>query len=128
MKDQLADYNPIESIDPEQWQTLEESDRLDLIIEFHREAGIKVPDMDTHATLHCVIENQVALGEELPIAATLQRLRDEGLDRHDAIHAIASVLANHLYDLVHSDDMSRTHEVFLAEVAALTAEQWRRGV
>ena len=33
---------------------------------------------------HVVVENQVALGEATPVPATLDRLMDEGLDRHDA--------------------------------------------
>jgi hypothetical protein len=117
----------MQAIDPEQWLALEEGDRLDLIYEFHQDAGIEVPDMQTHATLHCVIENQIALGDELPIAATLRRLLEEGLDRHDAIHAIASVLVNHLFDMVHGEDASRAQDIYFAEVAALTAAQWLRG-
>jgi len=127
MKHELTEYNPMVAIDPAQWQALEESDRLDLILAFHQDAGVEIPDIETHATLHCVIENQIALGDELPIAATLQRLLDEGLDRHDAIHAIASVLASHLYDVANSEEPSRTHQDFLDEVASLSAEQWRRG-
>ncbi len=124
MERELAEYNPMEAIDPEQWLALEEGDRLDLIYEFHQDAGIEVPDMQTHATLHCVIENQIALGDELPIAATLRRLLEEGLDRHDAIHAIASVLVNHLFDMVHGEDASRAQDIYFAEVAELTAAQW----
>lgn len=127
MKHELSEYNPMVAIDPAQWQALEESDRLDLILAFHQDAGVEIPDIETHATLHCVIENQIALGDEMPIAATLQRLLGEGLDRHDAIHAIASVLANHLYGVVHDEEPSRTHEVFLNEITSLSAEQWRRG-
>jgi hypothetical protein len=45
-----------------------------------------------HAVMHVIIENQVALGDEVPAQRTLRRLMAEGLDRHQGIHAISSVL------------------------------------
>ena len=116
------------AIDPEQWEALEERHRLELVLEFHQVAGIEVPDMETHALLHCVIENQIAMEGELPVAAALQRLLEDGLDRHDAIHAIASVLANHLHEFFHGEDTARTHDVYFAEISELTAKKWRRGL
>ena len=38
--------------------------------------------------------------DELPVRRTAQRLMSEGLDRHDAIHAIGSVLAGNIHDLM----------------------------
>jgi hypothetical protein len=46
---------------------------------------------------HVIVENQVALGEAYPVQSVLLRLMEEGLDRHDAIHAIGSVLAERLF-------------------------------
>src|SRR5437016_9813537 len=51
-----------------------------------------------------VVENQVALGDEIPVRRTLERLRAEGLDRHDAVHAAGSVLAKRIYDLLRSEE------------------------
>jgi hypothetical protein len=45
------------------------------------------------ATVHVIVENQVALGDAFPAKAVLIRLMNEGLDRHEAIHAIGSVLS-----------------------------------
>ncbi|MGY4511289.1 hypothetical protein [Bradyrhizobium sp. USDA 3650] len=44
-----------------------------------------------HAVIHAVVESQIA-DRELPVRAAAQRLMSEGLDRHEAIHAIRSVL------------------------------------
>lgn len=115
------------AIDPEQWEALDESDRLELVLEFHQVAGIEVPDMETHAVLHCVIENQIAMEGELPVATALQRLLEEGLDRHDAIHAVASVLANHLHEFFHGEDAARTHDDYFAEISELTAKKLQCG-
>jgi hypothetical protein len=40
-----------------------------------------------------IAEDQIALGDEIPARRTLVRLMEEGLDRHEAIHAIDSALA-----------------------------------
>jgi hypothetical protein len=40
-----------------------------------------------------------ALGDETPARRIAQRLIGEWLDRHDAIHAIGMVLAEHIYDV-----------------------------
>jgi hypothetical protein len=52
------------------------------------------PAADAHATIHVVVENQVALGEAVVIDA-LARLRADGLTRLDAVHAVGTVLAGH---------------------------------
>jgi hypothetical protein len=43
-----------------------------------------------------MVEAQIALGDETPASRIAQRLIGEGLDRHDAIHAIGMVLAEHI--------------------------------
>jgi hypothetical protein len=95
-----------------------------VVMEYHQEAGIQLPDEYAHALLHVVVENQIALAEETPVEAVLCRLVDENLDRHDAIHAIASILVNHMHELMYgaldSDD-------YYAELEKLTAEKWLRG-
>jgi len=45
-----------------------------------------------HATLHVIVEAQIALGDETPAGCTGQRLIGEGLDHHDAI-------VEHIYDV-----------------------------
>ena len=52
-----------------------------------------------HAVVHAIVENQLALGEPV-VVATLARLRSDGLDRHEAVHAIGSVLSAHLDSLL----------------------------
>ncbi len=91
-------YDPLKAPDPAGWESLDEQERIALVLAYHRQAGITLPD--AHATIHVIVENQVAMGTKTPVRATLDRLLSEGLDRHDAIHAIGSVLAEHLNDLM----------------------------
>ncbi len=98
-------YDPLTAPDPDTWQAIGEAERIGLVIAHHRAAGAELPNERLHATIHVVIENQVAMGEEIPARATLARLMREGpkhkrLDRHDAIHAVGSVLAGFLHELL----------------------------
>lgn len=67
-------------------------------------------------------------GDQLPVRRTLLRLMGEGLDRHEAIHAIGSVLAGHLNDLLRSRDTLASPEesnaAYFDELERLTAEDW----
>lgn len=79
-------YDPDRKPDAQAWSALDVSERLELVLDYHRCAGLQ--NAKVHAVAHVVVENQVLLGDETPVAATLDRLMQEGLGRHDAIHAI----------------------------------------
>jgi post-segregation antitoxin (ccd killing protein) len=60
----------------------------------------------------------------------MARLTVEGLSRHDALHAIGSVVAQHLYEAMHAkdEDTSATAQArYNAAVERLTAKEWLRG-
>jgi len=80
-----------------------------------------------HATIHVVVENQIALGEVVVIDA-LARLRAEGLTRHDAVHAVGMVLAGHIYELRKSPptQTSDPNPPYLDRLRRLTAAEWLR--
>jgi hypothetical protein len=103
----------------------DESERIDLVIDYHRSARIAVPNPSIHASLHVIVENQIIMGDETPVAATLGRLMAEGLDRHDAIHAIASVLSDVMYDTMKPNPNGDLNAAYFREVAALTTARWR---
>jgi hypothetical protein len=120
-------YDPLQAPNPKEWSELDEQERIRLVEQYHRRAGIRVPNQTVHAVIHAVIESQIALGDELPVRRTLQRLMSEGLDRHDAIHAIGSVLAGHMHDLVTRPDAASKgdpNDAYYAALERLTAEEW----
>src|SRR5262245_52800889 len=124
----MKSYDPETSPTPTDWLETDESARIELVSAYHRRRKIKLPNAQLHAVVHVVIENQIALGEAI-VANTLTRLRAEGLSRHDALHAIGSVLAENLYELM-QEDQSATDEPYrryLERVQRLTAENWRAG-
>lgn len=134
-KGAIRKYDPFAEPDPEQWLALDEQERIDLVAEYHRRARIRVPRQKVHAVFHVIVESQIA-DAELPVRRTAQRLMSEGLDRHQAIHAIGSVLAAHIHDLMRkielgADDVGRKsdrdpNEDYFAELETLTADAWLR--
>lgn len=119
-------YDPLASPDPEEWLALDESERIELVERHHRRAKEKMPNLTLHATIHAVVETQSALRDETPVRRTLERLQNEGLDRHDAVHAVGSVLAAHLFELMKGNAPKEASKAFYAtQVEALTADGWR---
>ena len=119
-------YEANEQPHSEVWLELDESERIDAVMDYHRRARVKLENPELHATAHVVVENQVALGEATSVPATLDRLMDEGLDRHEAIHAIASNLMSIVYNVAHeADDGGDINAKYGRELAKLTAAGWR---
>ena len=119
-------YDAIEQPDPEIWLELDETERVELVNDYHRRIGVRLEPPELHAMAHVVVENQVALGNATPVPETLERLMDEGLDRHEAVHAIGSILMRIVFDTVHKpDDGSDINANYSRELALLTAAGWR---
>lgn len=120
-------YDPDQTPNPEQWLALDEQTRIRLAEEHHRAARIKLPNLKVHATFHAIVENQIAENTESVVRA-MARLTAEGLSRHDAIHAIGSVLAEHIHDLFNAKaDQSNSAAIYNAAVERLTAKGWCGG-
>jgi len=121
-------YDPQLQVDPQAWMALDESERLDSVAEYHRLRKVRLPNIDIHATFHAIVENQVALGDGFPAKSVLSRLMAEGLDRHEAVHAIASVLSGRIFDALQGKDPSSDlNAEYLQQLDRLTAESWRKG-
>jgi Domain of unknown function (DUF1841) len=120
-------YDADEQPDPDLWLELDETERLDSVSDYHRRTGVQLEAPELHAMAHVVVENQVALGEATSVPEALDRLINEGLDRHDAVHAIGSVLMRIVFDAVHEgdDDGSDINAKYRQELATLTAANWR---
>ena len=124
----MDSYNPNSSPTPTDWLRIDEGDRIALVSAYHRRKKIELPNAQLHAVIHVVVENQLALGEET-VVKTLFRLQGEGLSRHDALHAIGSVLAENLYELMHESDAltGAPYQRYLKRLQGLTAKRWRAG-
>ena len=117
-------YDPLNVPDPDDWQSMDEDERIMLVSAYHHEAGVELPNEQVHAVVHVVVENQIALGAETAAQATLERLMCEGLDRHEAIHAIGSVLVDFVQELLSDEAPQQVNEKFDEELRKLTAAEW----
>jgi hypothetical protein len=124
----MEEYNPECAPEPESWLELDEQERIALVETYHRVARIRLPNVTAQAALHAIVENQIALNLE-PVVRAMHRLGKEGLTRHDAVHAIGSVVAEHLFDILktnQNDDAAVSQARYDAAVERLTAASWRK--
>jgi hypothetical protein len=124
----MDSYDPDTSRPSADWLQTDEGERIELVSAYHRRKKIHLPNAQLHAVIHVVVENQLALGEEV-VVETLARLQREGLRRHDALHAIGSVLATDLYELMQesSEATGDAYRRYLERLQELTARNWRAG-
>jgi hypothetical protein len=123
----MEHYDPLLAPDPAEWLAAEEGQRIALVVDYHEGARVKLPNKRLHAAIHVIVENQIAIGDNLPVRRVLDRLQSEGLDRHEAIHAIGSALAGHMSDLLNTRTRKgAADEAYWTELGRLTAEGWRR--
>jgi hypothetical protein len=116
-------YDPADAPIPSAWLEADESERLDAILRYHKRAKAHGGNLRAHSAIHTAVENQLAEGHDAAVRA-MTRLEAEGLDRHDAVHAIGSVVAKQIYAML---QQRRPHDSaeYAAQLAALTAESWR---
>jgi len=124
----MESYDPDTSPMPAHWLGLDEAERIELVLAYHHRKKIRLPNAQLHSVIHVVVENQLALGEDI-VRNTLTRLQAEGLSRHEALHAIGSVLAEDLYELLREGSHAQddTYVRYLEGLKNLTASARRAG-
>ena len=120
-------YDPTVSPDRDLWLLLDEQERILQVEKYHKKRGIRLPNTTAHAAFHVIVENQIAEGDDSVVRA-MDRLKKQGLDRHDSIHAIAWVLSQHLFEQMKTESPDAKNIVnarYVAAVERLNAEDWR---
>ena len=121
----MDEYNPDVAPDAEAWKAADEMDLMELVFQYHEKARIRMPNARAHAALHVMVENQVALAEQTPVAEAIVRLMGQGLGRHDALHAVGSVLLTHMNNAA-ATNQPISRDAYFNDVRVLTAESWYR--
>ncbi len=120
-------YNPLVNPDPAVWLAIDEDLRIVQVQDYHQKKKIPLPNELLHASIHVVVENQIARDAKSPVRTKLQQLQEEGLDRHESIHAIGSVLAENIHQILSAKNIDPTAEAsYLKKLKKLTAESWLR--
>lgn len=119
-------YDPDAAPEPGDWLALDQAERIDAVRAWRRREGVEVTNERVFATMLATAESQVARGDEIPVAATLERLMGEGMSRREAIHAITTILAETTYDAFYGEiSEADPNEAYFRELRQLTSESWR---
>jgi hypothetical protein len=124
----MQTYHPDTAPDPAQWLALSDTQRMALVLQHHHEGHIHMPHPRLHVAVHVIVETQAAQGVT-PVTGALARLQAEGLSRHDAVHAVASVAARRVQEALKSgepDADSTFGPEYAAALDALDAATWQR--
>lgn len=112
--------------DPEAWLATDESLNLAAIEAYHVALGVDLPNLRLHATMHAIVENQLAASAPVESRATLERFVAAGVTRHDAVHAIGSVVAEAIWS-AQRRNASVDRGAMLAALARLDPDDWLDG-
>lgn len=113
-------------MDPEVWLALDEEERIRSVRDYHLRKRIALPNTKVHAIFPTIVENQVALGDSYPVKDVLSRLMREGLDRHEAIHTIGSVIAEEMHHGLRHKSSVDIGASYAKKVQQLTVESWKK--
>jgi hypothetical protein len=91
-------YNPERQPEAGSWLELPEVERMRMVTTYHMVNREKSGSQKAHAAFHVAVENRIAMGQG-PTVRAMERLCRQGLSRHDAIHAVSSVIANQLFEV-----------------------------
>ncbi len=114
--------------DPGVWLNLDQGDMI-LAIEHHHvreRLRSRSSGLHSHAVVHMAVETQLAEDHPSESRQALERLRAQGLDRHEAVHALGAVFSAHLGQAVRTDHFDQ--QGYARDLAQLDAEAWRKGL
>ena len=121
-------YNPDKPVDPEDWSALDEAIQIELVHDFHSELDLEMTGeaLRVHSSIHVIVENQLAMGVDL-IAETIAKLTRQGLNRHDAIHAIGAIISEDIFDVIKGNVAEFSPIKYRRKLEKITAKRWLKG-
>jgi len=119
----MDEYTPNEPVDAEAWLALDDAKKIELITAFHeQETDHPLPEnISLHARIHCIVEDQVAADEG--VRKEVERLVEDGLSRHNAVHAVGNVALKHI-TTAQQEGRGLDDDAYRKDLAALDAESW----
>jgi hypothetical protein len=124
----MENYSPDKPIEPSEWLNMDESERIELVRDFHETYEDEMPDdaLSMHSMVHVIVENQLASGVEL-VPQTIAKLTRQGLERHEAIHAIGAILSEDIFDVVKGNVQDFSPKKYRRKLDKITAKRWLKG-
>ena len=86
-------YHAERALDAHAWQALSPDERLEQVEAYHQRlpGGRPPPDPRRHAALHVLVEDQLAAEDPPEVLSALGRLVQDGMTRHEALHAVGFI-------------------------------------
>ena len=119
----MRKYNPDKAPDAAAWLALDETERIELVKQAHKDTDLDFIQLTLHATSHVTIETQIAMNLE-HVVSNFDRLIKEGLGRHDAIHACAAISMELIYKGMNGDGKEDLEAFYKKRLGELTAKNW----
>ncbi len=121
-------YHPSKAPDPEEWLSLDESERNTIVQESHIAAQVEFEEgaEHLHAVMHVIVETQIAL-EVDSVSDAVARLIRQGLSRHESIHAIGAVLSEQIFYLLKGEADEFDIKKYRKRLQKLSAKRWNKG-
>ena len=116
----IHSYLPHVAQDPSMWNALDEDERVFLVSAWHKkhsDAHPAIVSLRGHALAHVVAENMLTSGEVQALSA-MRTMVDQGLTRHEAIHALSDAIVACLLDLAAKGEVY-SEERFAQEISRL---------
>lgn len=112
--------------DPAGWLALDDTVKAQAVEQHHRSlaAHPNMPNVHLHALMHVIVENQLAGGDPPEVQETLERFSRAGLTRHEAIHAVGSVMAEAILNIT-TNKTAFDREAAVRALARLQPDVWR---
>jgi hypothetical protein len=118
------EYTPGAGKTDDSWLSVDEDGRIEIIERYHDEHDDHppAPNPRQHALYHNVIESQIA--EDERVADVYDHLVDEGVSRHNAIHAMGSVVQKYIKRAMKEGEPI-DEEAYRSELEALDPDEWK---
>jgi|SRR5882672_4088659 len=124
----MRPYDPDQAPDADDWLGADEQERIEAVRAHHKKAGERVPNLGGRAIIHATVETHLAM-KAAGVQEAFDRLRADGLDRHDAIHAIGWALSSVLEATIRdakSFQGTAPNDAYIKVLKDLSADKWRR--
>ncbi|WP_159820025.1 hypothetical protein [Colwellia sp. 20A7] len=121
-------YNPNKAVEPENWLALDEATRIELVHDFHIGLDHELTEdaLSVHSSIHVIVENQLAMEVDL-IPETIAKLTRQGLNRHEAIHAIGAIITEDIFNVMKGNTEEFSPKKYRRKLEKLTAKRWLKG-
>jgi hypothetical protein len=124
----MNNYQPNKPVDPQQWLDMDEIERIELVREYHQtlDHGLPEDGFSGHCIIHTIVENQIAMGVEY-VPETIAKLTRQGLDRHEAVHAVGAILSEDIFEMLNGYSKEFSAKKHRRKLDKLTAKRWNKG-